>query len=208
MLRLRMQPRNRTYAPISAPISASRAGPKSLQAFAHPESLQCGVHFSLRDFHSSDFQSLWRIDQQCFAPGISYSEAELAEYMNVPGSFTIVAHATSEPAEEVADDQSQILGFVVAHLNRTRLGHIITIDVLPKAQRLGVGSALLKAAEHRLTRSGCRLIRLEAAINNTSALRFYKRHNYFVLKTIPAYYPGGLDALVLKKDLLSGQGDR
>ncbi len=172
-----------------------------------PESVECSVHFSLRDFHSSDFHSLWLIDQQCFAPGISYSEPELAGYMSVAGCFTLVAEASGGQAESpVEPNTPEILGFVVAHLNRARAGHIITIDVTPRAQRSGVGSALLRAAEERLSRQGCREVRLEAAVNNVSALKFYRRHHYFVLRTIPAYYPGGLDAFVLKKNLpLSGQ---
>ena len=31
------------------------------------------VEFALRDFRHEEFEALWRIDQQCFAPGISYS---------------------------------------------------------------------------------------------------------------------------------------
>jgi len=38
---------------------------------------------------------------------------------------------------------------------------------------------------------------------NASAITFYKRHQYFTVKTIPHYYSNGVDALVLQKDLLS-----
>jgi ribosomal protein S18 acetylase RimI-like enzyme len=43
----------------------------------------------------------------------------------------------------------------------------------------------------------------ETAVDNTAALAFYKRHHYFVVKTMPRYYPDGLDAFVLEKKLLS-----
>jgi hypothetical protein len=49
------------------------------------------VQYTLRDGKSSDLDTLWRIDQACFPPGISYSRLELAVYMRRPGSFTIVA---------------------------------------------------------------------------------------------------------------------
>jgi len=160
------------------------------------------VGFSVRDFHSDDFETLWRIDQQCFAPGISYSRAELLVYVRVPGSFTIVAEeAGSESASERAAGKREILGFIVANLNRARAGHIITIDVVPQAQRTGVGSALLRSAEERLGKLGCKWIRLEAATDNATALSFYKRHGYSVARTLPQYYPNGVDAYVLKKDL-------
>lgn len=154
------------------------------------------VDVSLRDFHNSDFETLWHIDQQCFAPGISYSQPELAAYIRVLNSFTLVA-------ENASSDPPRILGFLIATTNRRRQGHIITIDVLPQAQRFGVGSKLLTAAEDRLRARQCASVFLETAVNNAPALAFYKRHHYFVRKTLPRYYPDGLDALVLEKNLLS-----
>jgi ribosomal-protein-alanine N-acetyltransferase len=80
------------------------------------------------------------------------------------------------------------------------VGHIITIDVVAAARRSGVGSELLREAESRLRAAGSRSVVLETAVDNHSALTFYKRHEYFLVKTIPRYYSNGLDAFVLKKD--------
>ena len=51
------------------------------------------VKFALRDFRHDEFEALWRIDQQCFEPGISYSRLELATYLRRSGAFTLVADA-------------------------------------------------------------------------------------------------------------------
>ncbi len=152
------------------------------------------VDFSIRDARPADFEMLWRIDQQCFAHDIAYSQPELAAYMRLRGSFTLVAES---------GESGQILGFLVGLVRRRGPGHIITIDVLPTARRFGVGSKLLSSAENRLRADQCTTVELETAVNNTSALSFYKRHGYFLIKTVPRYYPDGLDAFVLKKDLLS-----
>lgn len=162
-------------------------------------------HF-LRDFHRDDFEALWRIDQQCFAPGISYSRSELSAYIRHPGSFTILAEA--RPLVSEASPHREILGFVVAHAKRRGAGHIITIDVLPSARRGGLGSALLNTAEQRLRSAPCRYVRLETAVNNTAAIAFYKRHHYEIVKTLSRYYPGGIDGFVMQKDLLFRAADR
>lgn len=145
--------------------------------------------FAIRDFKPEDFETLWKLDQECFPPGIAYSRQELKVYMRRRGAFTLVA----------PDDQGTIGGFLVAHSGPT--GHIITIDVVPAARRSGVGSLLLSAAEDRLRAAGSTAVGLETAVDNLSALSFYKRHSYSVIRTWPRYYSNGVDALVMKKQL-------
>jgi [ribosomal protein S18]-alanine N-acetyltransferase len=166
------------------------------------------VEFVLRDFRIEEFEAIWRIDQQCFAPGISYSRLELATYLQRPGAFVLIADSSSgessAPKEMWKKGQSAAtVGFILAELGSRGVGHIITIDVLPQARGLGAGSLLLRAAEDRLRMAHCRAVILETAVDNRSALSFYKRHHYTVIKTLPRYYSNGVDGLVLKKDLLS-----
>ena len=174
------------------------------------------MSFTIRDFQPADFEALWRIDQGCFPLGIAYSRAELRFYMRRRASFTLVAagmaegetefagfgegkkHSSASLAVEVGAD---IAGFIVAEADGRDHGHIITIDVISGARRSGVGSRLLGAAEDRLRSVGCRSVELETAVDNVSALSFYKRHGYSVTRTFPRYYSNGVDALVLGKSL-------
>ena len=149
------------------------------------------VSFVIRDLHPDDFEILWRIDQECFPPGISYSRPELKAYIRHHGSFTLVA----------TNESGKVSGFIVAH--QGAIGHIVTIDVIAAARRSGVGSLLLRSAEQRLQSTGSRAVGLETAVDNTSALSFYKRHGYTVIRTWPRYYSNGIDALVLRKALPS-----
>ena len=174
------------------------------------------VKFSLRDFRQSDFETVWRIDQQCFAPGISYSRLDLAEYLRRPQAFAIVAESSRDgkpvtPAKGLPEKSPDappelILGFIIAETGSRGGGHIITIDVLPDARKIGVGSRLLRTTEDRLRAAQCHFVILETAVDNRGALAFYKTHQYHVVRTIPRYYSNGVDALVLKKDLLSPSG--
>jgi ribosomal-protein-alanine N-acetyltransferase len=111
--------------------------------------------------------------------------------MRRTGAFTLVADD---------EEDSEILGFIVAEARRGS-GHIITIDVVADARRLGVGSALLLAAEKQLRAAGAVNVALETAVDNDPAIRFYKRHAYFVEKTIRGYYSNQLDALKMTKPL-------
>lgn len=169
--------------------------------------------FQIRDYRPADFDALWRIDQTCFAPGISYSKSELKLYMRRRGSFTLIAEevATNAPvspssgklkkSSDIASLDGDIAGFIVAEAGNRGSGHIITIDVVAAARRFGVGSILLKAAEDRIEIAECHSVELETAVDNISALSFYKRHGYSVIRTFPRYYANGVDALVLQKEL-------
>ncbi|HYM77651.1 MAG TPA: N-acetyltransferase [Candidatus Dormibacteraeota bacterium] len=145
----------------------------------------------IRDFKPEDFEALWRMDQECFPPGISYSKQELKSYIRHKGAFTLVV---TDP------DKGEIHGFLIGH--GAASGHIITIDVSAGARRSGVGSLLLRAAEDRLRTAGCHTVGLETAVDNVTALSFYKRHGYSVIRTWPHYYSNGVDALVLRKELV------
>jgi ribosomal-protein-alanine N-acetyltransferase len=162
------------------------------------------VPFSVRDFQLEDFEKLWRIDQDCFPPGISYSRQELKFYVRRRGAITLVAASDSQKSEPKRSSKpfanGEIAGFIVAQPGST--GHIVTIDVVASARRASVGSLLLQAAEDRLSSGGSSAVALETAVDNVSALPFYKRHGYSVVKTIPRYYSNGVDALVLQKELV------
>lgn len=170
------------------------------------------MRFTVREYSPDDFNTLWVIDQSCFDPGISYSRYELKLYLRRPGAFTLVADLDGQGQQPLKNDPtakddpgsgSSILAFVVAESSRRGMGHIITIDVRPTFRRHHIGSALLQAAEERLRTSRSQAVRLETAVDNSSAISFYKRHGYDVIKVIPHYYSNGVDALLLEKNLLS-----
>lgn len=162
------------------------------------------MQFTVRDYRSDDFETLWAIDQSCFAPGIAYSRYELLTYIRRPGAFTLVAESRSAESNE-RSPTSEILGFLVAETSRRGVGHVITIDVRVEVRRHRLGSTLLGAAEEKLCTAKSHAVRLETAVDNISALHFYKRQGYDVIRVIPHYYSNGVDALLLEKNLLSAK---
>src|SRR6266849_11012216 len=119
------------------------------------------VQYSLRDGRSSDLDTLWRIDQACFPPGISYSRLELAVYMRRPGSFTLVAEQPRPRTKSFGDQPGTILGFLVTQTENNKTGHIVTIDVVGNARRTGIGSRLISDAEQRLRAAHIESVYLE-----------------------------------------------
>jgi [ribosomal protein S18]-alanine N-acetyltransferase len=166
------------------------------------------VDIRIREARPEDFEALWGLDQECFVRGISYSRKELGWYMKMKGAFTLVAEpaiATEKPPAERPSSRTMaapaVAGFIVAQDLGKGMGHVVTIDVQPQLRRAGVGLKLMEAAEQRLRGEGCHTIYLETAVDNDTAIRFYKRLSYFVLKVIPRYYLNRIDALLLAKRL-------
>ena len=146
----------------------------------------------LRAYRASDFESLWELDQRCFPGDIAYSSEELTYYLRIKTAICLVAW-----------ESEHIVGFILGHRDRRGFGHIITLDVDASARRSGLGTTLIQALEERF-RGSCESIFLEVAVNNFAALSFYKKHGYSVLRTLPRYYPGGLDGLLMGKRMPSG----
>lgn len=153
------------------------------------------VAIMLRDSRPGEFQLLWQLDQECFPRGIAYTQRELKHYMEAPGTFTIVAEAN-------ATEPPAIAGFLVGQRHKRGLGHVVTIDVNPSFRREGVGTLLMQAAEQRLEKEGCHSIFLETAVDNSTAITFYQRLGYTVLRTLRGYYMGDLDAFLMGKRLV------
>ena len=151
--------------------------------------------FTLRKYRPQDFDRLLEIDQACFVEGIAYDQHEMRYYLSMPSAITLIGMADGE-----------IRGFITADRFRPRrgsryMGRIITIDVAPGTQYAGLGTLLLSTAEEELKHAGCDYVSLEVAVNNDSALRFYKKHNYAVLKVLPNYYLDTIDGLLMGKKL-------
>src|SRR5207245_7730313 len=90
------------------------------------------VGIVIRDFQAEDFETLWRMDQECFPPGIAYSRQELKAYVRQKNSFTLISNRAEEDG-----NCGDAAGFIVGHHGES--GHIITIDVAPTARRAGGG---------------------------------------------------------------------
>jgi len=144
---------------------------------------------ALRPFQPADFETLFRIDQECFPRGIAYSRRTLRLFLALSGADC-----------QVAEQAGEIAGFIISHAAGTR-GQIITLDVLATHRRAGIGTLLLREAESRMRQAGALEITLETATNNVPAVAFWGKHGYRTDAVLKNYYAAGLDAFQMRKAL-------
>ena len=142
----------------------------------------------LRPYREVDLEDLHYIDGLCFTPAIAYSREELRDFIGHPGAITLVAECNLK-----------IIGFVVTHREPHHLGHIITLDILAEWRRRRVGTLLMDSAEERLRVHGPRIIYLETAVENHTAIRFYQKRGYGIHDRVENYYADGSAAAVMAK---------
>ena len=147
------------------------------------------MKLTLRTYTPEDFETLYEIDQACYEPAIAYSKREFRNYLRFPGAECVIA-----------EENGKAIGFCLTAHQQAR-GYIITIDVLEKFRRRGVGTALLSEVERRLAAHGVNEIGLETATGNESAIAFWQRHGYRTRGVWKGYYPGGRDAFSMTKPI-------
>lgn len=137
----------------------------------------------IRDFRAKDLSTLHDIDQVCFPADIAYSRRDLLCFLNQSGSIT-----------RIAETDGAVVGFILARIENSRHGHILTLDVIPDARRRGIGGRLMEDLHHSLKRRKITAAVLEVGTGNIAAQRLYKKFHYRNIEILPGYYSGREDA--------------
>jgi ribosomal-protein-alanine N-acetyltransferase len=78
--------------------------------------------------------------------------------------------------------------------------YIQTIAVAPRAQRRGIGEAMLVELLDEAAGRGCDHVDLEVRADNDPAMRLYERHGFAKIAVRRGYYqPSGADAVVMRR---------
>jgi ribosomal-protein-alanine N-acetyltransferase len=142
----------------------------------------------LRAFRADDLETLYKIDQACFPPGIAYPREELSGFISQRRSRTWVA-----------EESGETIGFLIAERQPQKVAHIVTIDVVDRWRRRRVGTLLMDAAELWAREQKLLFVYLETEENNTAAQRFYEGRGYRKVDRVENYYPNGTSAWVMLK---------
>lgn len=166
--------------------------PAALDSFCGGEH-NSGVAIRFRPCTRDDFEALYKLDQECYPPGIAYTRRMLRWFLAQPGAFCIVAEAAEDSA---------VAGFILADVQEDA-GHIITLDVAAAWRRRGIGSRLVAEAEARMAAAGVLQVEIETATGDPIAVAFWHSRGYRTGGVIPKYYLGQHDAYWMVKTLTS-----
>jgi ribosomal-protein-alanine N-acetyltransferase len=147
------------------------------------------VEILVRPYVPGDFELLFRLDRECYPPGIAYTRRLLRWFLAQPGAFCLIAEAGAD-----------IAGFIIADAQGED-GHIVTLDVATAHRRCGVGSRLVIEAERRLSARGVTQVEIETATEDPVAVAFWESRGYRTGGIIPKYYLDRHDAYWMVKAL-------
>jgi ribosomal-protein-alanine N-acetyltransferase len=141
----------------------------------------------------ADLDTLHMIEQQCFTKE-AWSKRQIAMFLEASDSVSLTIRANSK-----------IVGFVIGLVNQydgMKIGHIVTIDVLPNNRRKGLGLALLRSIEQEFKSIGVKVSYLEVREDNLAAMRLYCKAGYVEFERLENYYSRGRHGVRLEKTLL------
>jgi ribosomal-protein-alanine N-acetyltransferase len=102
----------------------------------------------------------------------------------------------SESFFAAVDAEAGVVGYCVLSLRRSS-AHVISIAVHPRFRRIGVASALLKAAIDYLTSHNVSQLRLEVGVENVEAVSLYNKFGFERTNVVKDYYSDGSDAVIM-----------
>jgi len=111
----------------------------------------------------------------------------------------------------VAEGNGEIVGYVMCRIELglsnfgfsgfIKKGHIVSIAVMPKHRRKGIGYALVSKAMEGMRFYGAKQAFLEVRVSNLPAISLYEKLGFKVTRTIHGYYSDGEDAYVMSREL-------
>jgi len=107
------------------------------------------------------------------------------------------------PVSLIAKVDGEIVGFIIGKTyvsGKSAIGHILTIDVLPKHRRRGIGLKLLQNIEKMFRCRSVKVCYLEVREDNVAALSLYQKFGYKKVGRLENYY-GNANGVHLKKVL-------
>ncbi|HEW93855.1 ribosomal-protein-alanine N-acetyltransferase [Candidatus Geothermarchaeota archaeon] len=133
---------------------------------------------------------------------------ELVLPENYPFFFYETLYQNYKDVFLVAETGNKIVGYVMCRIERDvvfqplprfkKVGHIVSIAVLPEYRNKGIGTALMNEVLSRMRRYyDVEYVYLEVRVSNEGAIRFYRRLGFKITNRVKGYYRDGEDAYIM-----------
>ncbi|RLE82464.1 MAG: ribosomal-protein-alanine N-acetyltransferase [Thermoprotei archaeon] len=152
--------------------------------------------FVVREFRPDDLEKVIDINRICLPE-------------NYPAFFFMDHYRNYPKAFLVAEVEGEVVGYVMCRIEwglsyfkymPTKLGHVISLAVLPHARRKGLGTNLMLTSMKAMKEVyGAKEFYLEVRVSNLPAIRLYERLGFRVVRIIRGYYSDGEDAYVMAR---------
>lgn len=156
-----------------------------------------------RGYRAEDFETMFRLDEACFAPEFRFSRAMMRGVAEAAKARVVIA------------EEDGLAGFCVAHVEPVEGGcvaYVVTLDVSPDWRRKGLAAELMRRVEDAAREAGCGAMALHVFVENKDAIRFYERCGFVRSRRAKGFYGEARDAWVYRKafgdvDLSGGEWD-
>ncbi len=145
------------------------------------------MSLAIRRVGPEESEALSRLHHASFADG--WDAPSMARLVGGPGGFALIAA-----------DHGTDTGFALLQ-NVPPEAELLSIGVLPRLRRSGIGRALLCRAAEDLIRAGSETMFLDVAADNEPALALYRRLGFGDMSRRARYYRGTIDAIVMQAPL-------
>jgi len=150
----------------------------------------------LRDMVRDDMPAVMALEEELFPEDAWTPEMFSREFAESPSRRRYLV------AEDTTPDGPELIGYAGMLFTGGPEADVLTLAVSPRHWGHGTGTALLKALIDEAAGRRCTEVFLEVREDNPRARELYRRHGFTEIGVRRGYYqPGGIDAIVMRKDL-------
>ena len=144
-----------------------------------------------RQANAFDLPVFVSLDKQLF-PYSPWSASQYKEEFSSPTRHFVVA----------LDDEQMIIGYAGVFAPGATEADVLTVGVIPAHRGKGIARRLMGLITEWAQQQGSTAMMLEVKVDNTEAIGLYESFGYSKLNVRKDYFGAGLDAVVMRLELL------
>ena len=143
----------------------------------------------IRLMQVSEIENIAKLEIECFP--VPWTKSAFEQILASDNTYAVVY------------ETDKIIGYGIALVSRKSL-HIANLAVRSERREKGIGSIILLHFLDYAYKEGKQFVTLEVRVNNSAAIKLYRKFGFKRYNVRHWYYPDGEDALVMIK--LVGKG--